>query len=138
MSVATCAATRAGGDALTLEKILEVGRKLDEAQAENRRRSMADMAAGLFSPFGGVRVRESPLAVKEAPVRPHKRRRNQSAAYHRRIQKKWVKRYGVKREPCVLVLDGGAYGLGSMFVVPPGMRQALRDAAEVGTGFYRG
>ena len=42
--------------------------------------------------FTGMRVIESPLA--RMPAKVHKRRRWMSEAYHRRIQKKWNKRFG--------------------------------------------
>jgi hypothetical protein len=42
--------------------------------------------------FMGMRVFESPLA--RMPARVHKRRRGMSEAYHRRVQKKWNKRFG--------------------------------------------
>jgi hypothetical protein len=136
MNDATCAATGAGGDVLTLEKIRAASRMLDENEAANRRMFAANAAAGLFNPFGELRIKESPLASRKVPARIHKWGRGQSFNYHVRIQKKWIKRYGVKRESCVFVLEGGLYGLGSMFVVPPGMLQALRDAAVTGTGIH--
>lgn len=123
MNTATAATARA--DVLTLEKMQAALRKLDELDQENAR--MAGMAAGLFSPFGGPRVVESPLVGKDVPARPHKRRRNQSEAYHRRIQKKWAKRYGTKRESCVLMVDGSRFGLGPMLVLHPADAQRLRQ-----------
>ena len=42
----------------------------------------------------GIRLMESPLATE--PSRAHKKRRWMSVAYHRRIQKKWNKRFGFK------------------------------------------
>jgi hypothetical protein len=48
------------------------------------------------------------------PVRVHKKRRNQSEAYHRRIQKKWTKRYGTA--PAVVLMNREA------FLSPPSTR----------------
>lgn len=132
MSDATCAATGAGGDVLTLEKIRETIRMLDENEAANHRMDVANAAAGLFNPFGELRIKESPLASRKVPARIHKWGRGQSFNYHVRIQKKWIKRYGVKREACVFVLDGGQFGMGAMFVVPPGMAEALRKEVAAG------
>jgi hypothetical protein len=42
--------------------------------------------------FAGMRVIESPDA--KMPARVHKRRSGMSEAYHRRVQKKWNKRFG--------------------------------------------
>ncbi|MDM0041862.1 hypothetical protein QTI05_22670 [Variovorax sp. J22R193] len=54
--------------------------------------------------FSGIQIRESLLALTTTPARPHKKRRNQSAHYHARIQKKWTKRFGVRSIP-------GAYAM---------------------------
>jgi len=51
--------------------------------------------------LSGMRVVESALA--RMPVRMHKRRRWMSDAYHRRIQKKWNKRYGYA--PAAFILN---------------------------------
>lgn len=64
--------------------------------------------------FGRMRVlrsRQRQLFEMDVPVREHKKRRNQSAAYHARIQKKWNKRFGLKKSACALVLDGKIRGL---------------------------
>lgn len=42
----------------------------------------------------GMQVRFNSL-LDEMPARVHRKRRNQSWAYHNRIQKKWNKRFGV-------------------------------------------
>lgn len=116
---------------LTIEKIMAVRRLLDQHERENRRRQLADMAGGLHNPFGGLRVVESPLAVQTVPVRAHKKRRNQTEAYHARVQKKWTKRFGTKQVACAYRIDGGQFGLGSYLVMPPGAMQKLRAAGVV-------
>ena len=130
MSAITTTATTGGSASITMEKILAAAKLMDEYERDNKHRFLADMAGGLFNPFGGMRVVESPLAMQtvSAPKRAHKKRRNQTEAYHRRIQKKWTKRFGVsvKQVPCVYQVDGGRYGLGSYLVLPPGMLQQLR------------
>ena len=130
MFTGTSTAGTGPSEGITIEKIIAAGKLLDQHERENSRRFLADMAGGLFNPFGGMRVVESPLAMQtvSAPKRAHKKRRNQTEAYHRRIQKKWTKRFGVsvKQVPCVYQVDGGRYGLGSYLVLPPGMLQQLR------------
>jgi hypothetical protein len=111
---------------LTMAMIERMVSIMEEGERENRRQSMANMAAGLFNPFGALRVVESPLTQREVPIKVHKRRRNHSARYHARIQKKWLKRYGMKPEICAYVLDGGAYGLGSTLVLHPKHAAMLR------------
>ncbi len=58
--------------------------------------------------FGGIKIHESPLALTTQPTRVHKKRRNQSARYHARVQKKWTKRYGTCSIP-------GAYSMRDPF-----------------------
>lgn len=56
------------------------------------------------------RIVSSPLATRSVPVRVHKKRRNQSDAYHRRVQKKWTKRFGTKLVPSSYLIDNQAIG----------------------------
>ena len=127
MGTFTSTATTGPSEGLTIEKIMAAKKLLDQHERENSRRFLADMAGGLFNPFGALRIVESPMAVQSVPKRAHKKRRNQTEAYHRRIQKKWTKRFGMKQVPCAYQIDGGRYGLGSMLVLPPGMMQQLRS-----------
>jgi len=73
--------------------------------------------------FFGLPVFSSPFAECAVPTKRHKKRRNQSAAYHRRIQKKWIKRFGTTQEKCMFVIDPVAAGLsyyrGEIAVVHP-------------------
>lgn len=123
------AADTSDSGALTIEKIMQAAAMIDAYEAEDRRQTIADMAAGLFNPWGPLRFKESTLATSAAPVRKHKRRRNQTDAYHRRVQKKWTKRFGTKLQPCVFQLDGGRFGMGSMLVVHPAIAARLRAIA---------
>lgn len=51
----------------------------------------------------GLAVWQSSLLYDmQVPARRHKKRRNQTEAYHRRVQKKWLKRFGTV-EPAFLV-----------------------------------
>jgi len=47
----------------------------------------------------GMNVISSVLAVSLSPRRVHRAKRWMSAAYHRRVQKKWVKRWGHTEKP---------------------------------------
>lgn len=76
----------------------------------------------------GLKVIESPFAVMRAPNREHKRRNWMSEAYHKRIQKKWTKRYGTREEPCMIFMSPRAVGLPmeDMLALPPGHIQILK------------
>lgn len=128
MYAGTSTATTGPSEGITIEKIIAAGKLLDQHERENSRRFLADMAGGLFNPFGALRIVESPMAVQSVPKRSHKKRRNQTEAYHRRIQKKWTKRFGMKDVPCAYQINGGRFGLGSILVLPPGMKEQMRAA----------
>jgi hypothetical protein len=72
--------------------------------------SVRDRVGG--SLLNSVRVIESQYLDYQIPVREHFRRRTQSERYHRRIQKKWIKRFG--RKPCdhVFIFSDPMYGQG--------------------------
>lgn len=63
--------------------------------------------------FGGITIRSNPYlpSTRSVPVKKHAKRKG-SAAYHRRVQKKWTKRYGMKQERVAYVVDMAALGLG--------------------------
>lgn len=63
---------------------------------------------------------ESPLAMTLEPNRRHKHRRNQTKAYHARIQKKWNKRFGKHEAPGIWRAMGVTY-------VHPTIMQKLRQ-----------
>lgn len=60
-----------------------------------------------------IRIVESELCVRDSdrPRRVHRRRRGMTASYHRRIQKKWAKRFGYEREYTAYRIDPRAAGL---------------------------
>lgn len=65
----------------------------------------------MFNLFS-IPARVTPMNLEcDVPVRPHKKRRNQSATYHARIQKKWVKRFGTKKEQYAALMDPSKVGL---------------------------
>lgn len=79
----------------------------------------------------GIQIYTSPLATMTVPVRKHKKRRNQTSAYHRRVQKKWVKRWGTKKEECAFFINMDALGLGigQRLVMHPNSFGILRNIA---------
>lgn len=78
--------------------------------------------------IAGLRIRESPLAVKSAPAKPHRKRRGQTDAYHRRVQKKWLKRFGTKQVPCAYMVDNSYLGgVGKTMIAHPSLVAKLRS-----------
>jgi hypothetical protein len=83
--------------------------------------------------YFGTPVHESLLAVSTVPVRRHRKRRNQTAQYHARVQKKWVKRFGQKKVPSAFVMDLRAMGLGwgkAIYAHPDIVRELRRAAGR--------
>ena len=72
--------------------------------------------------FGATRITQSPLACTVKPNRSHKHRWRQSVAYHRRIQKKWTKRFGTTTVPAAYMINGGT------LVVHPTIYERIRRA----------
>lgn len=89
---------------------------------------------GSAKAFLGIDVVESPyVGTQHVPIRVHKKRRNQTEAYHRRIQKKWRKRFGTKEVPCMYLMNTGALSFDrsrpgrEVLVVNPKHAAMLRD-----------
>lgn len=93
-----------------------------------RVRRMLDLAdAGRIAPSGPLQVRESLLAMQTVPTKRHKKRRNQTEAYHRRVQKKWTKRHGTKQVPAAYMLDNSVIGgYGQTLVAHPSIVARLK------------
>lgn len=93
-----------------------------------RVRRMLDLAdAGRIAPSGPLQVRESPLALQTVPAKRHKKRRNQTEAYHRRVQKKWTKRHGTKQVPAAYMVDNSVIGgYGQTLVAHPSIVARLK------------
>lgn len=78
--------------------------------------------------FGDIPIRVAPFPLeRNVPNRPHKRRRNQTAAYHARIQKKWLKRFGSHKERYAIFMNPRAVGL----MGSPGFVLDPRDVAKL-------
>lgn len=93
-----------------------------------RVRRMLDLAdAGRIAPRGPLQVRESLLALQTVPAKRHKKRRNQTEAYHHRVQKKWTKRHGTKQVPTAYLIDNKAIGdYGQTLVAHPSIVARLK------------
>jgi len=55
----------------------------------------------------GTKLLQNDLCVQQVQAKVHKKRRNQTQQYHRRINKKWGKRYGTKLQPCAYRMADG-------------------------------
>lgn len=55
-----------------------------------------------------IAMYENVLATTTEPRRVHRHRKNQSLAYHTRIQKKWRKRFGTVQKPAAFQIDTSA------------------------------
>lgn len=96
-------------------------------QMERVRRMIALAEAGRIAPSGPLQVRESPMALQTVPVKRHKKRRNQTEAYHLRVQKKWTKRHGTKQVPAAYMIDNSVIGgYGQMLVAHPAIVARLK------------
>lgn len=94
-----------------------------ESQRSEASASTDWLSGGLPVMVAGMHVFQTPMATEptDRPVRPHKKTRSMSEAYHRRIQKKWVKRFGYEREPCIFQTPHGVF-------VHPALMPQLREA----------
>lgn len=82
-----------------------------------------------FSHLFGIQLISSPTLSPQSvqvPKRVHKQRRRQSYSYHRRVQKKWNKRYGMEIKRTETVLQ-----FGDRLVVSPTLLAAIRNAIPV-------
>lgn len=57
----------------------------------------------------GMTVYANESLYRESPVRVHKSGVGRRNGYHKRVQKKWNKRYGMKREPYYIVTPAGIF-----------------------------
>lgn len=113
---------RTADTVMNLESIMKVKRIINDFDREHRK----VMANVIGSGLGGLRVKTSLLATKPEPVRQHIKRRNQTQAYHRRIQKKWTKRFGTKQVPAAYRIGANAFGFEEMMVVHPDIERRMR------------
>lgn len=75
-----------------------------------------------FLTLFGLDVYESSLCVERVPVKVLKRKRWMSDAYHRRVQKKWTKRFGMCEKPA-------AYTMGNRLMCHPTIYKQLKEKA---------
>ena len=74
--------------------------------------------------FGDIGIRENRFALEqtETPAVIHHKKTWMSNAYHERIQKKWVKRWGYKMKPCAWETPYGVFA-------HPSLMNQLRNIA---------
>lgn len=73
-------------------------------------------------------IRESPFAVQRRQARVYARRRAKSDAHHRRMNKKWLKRYGEVEKPAAFVMDTSLIsGRGKIMFVHPEVMKLVRQ-----------
>lgn len=60
--------------------------------------------------YMGLEIVQSPLCKRRVPVREHKRPQHpRQFSYHNRVQKKWVKRYGMRDQYDVYLTSRQAF-----------------------------
>lgn len=126
MNIYTGTASTSQSGTLTMGSLLRSIQSIERAIDGFERESQKMHANAIGSGFGGMRIQVSELATTPTPVRKHKKRRNQTQAYHRRIQKKWTKRFGTKLIPGAYRIDGRAFGGEEMLVVHPSIERQMR------------
>lgn len=88
-----------------------------------------------------IRLIESELCVRNSdrPRRVHRLKNGMTAAYHRRIQKKWVKRFGYDLEYTAYRIDPSAMGMPGepYLVVHPVNARQLRSEPPPGCSLSR-
>lgn len=91
---------------LTLETLKEAKRKLDESINDGANKAYFGGQSNILGDFYGFKVTESPWCVEDTPNQVHVKKPWMSEAYHKRIQKKWIKRFGTYNKPaCFLMGD---------------------------------
>lgn len=65
----------------------------------------------LSSLYSGIRIFQSTLCVEKtkSPLRKHEKKRWMTDSYHRRVQKKWNKRYGFVMKPVMYQTPDGIF-----------------------------
>jgi hypothetical protein len=81
-----------------------------------------------------IKIFVSDTATKQgAPRRIYPKHRSKSPAHLRRMRKKWEKRYGFRRDPCIYEMRNGLFGASErIIVVHPMLERQLRQAMREG------
>jgi hypothetical protein len=116
MIYGTTANTGAGeGQGLTLAHLLEAKRRLDAA-------------LGPAPP--AVKIIQDANALTRAQAKVYPKRKAKNEAHRRRMNHKWLRRYGYTYTPAMYQMDLAATGLGSgkVVIVHPALMPRLRSA----------
>lgn len=112
----TCTVSDKQESALTMEMMLESICELERVLKPWPRQ------------LGPFKVYESAFLDCLIPVRQHVKRRTQSERYHKRIQKKWLKRFGRKQNDCVYMFSDPMFGHG--MIASPKHAVMIRNVAR--------
>jgi len=74
----------------------------------------------------GISVLSNPLCERLVPIKVHKESRSNSTTYHKRIQKKWNKRYGMKKELYAIFVASPIFG-NEAFIMHPKALALLKN-----------
>ena len=101
----TCTNTTADpGPPLTLDRIMH---SMDECRRilEEPPIRIPGLPAGNTLGFGGIRIIESPAAVRRERVKTYPKRKARTPAHWARMEKKWRKRYGFREVPQIYMFQ---------------------------------
>lgn len=63
--------------------------------------------SGELGRLSGINIYKNPLCTEWLPTKKHVKKRWMTDAYHNRIQKKWVKRFGHTEKPAAYMTPSG-------------------------------
>jgi len=66
---------------------------------------------GILGSLSGVKVVESTFCLDRKPIRKHIKKSWMRETYHKRIQKKWDKRFGYVETPAVFMIQAPNYSM---------------------------
>jgi hypothetical protein len=83
-----------------------------------------------------IEIRESPLATQRHQARVFPKRKAKNAAHHRRMNNKWIRRYGFTQTPCAYLVDASSWlgGRGQILVAHPALIETIRRATAKPNG----
>jgi len=114
---AATTSTAARPKATTAQEILARIEAADKALNAHRREMEGEFKFINGQLMAKVMCHNLPPTV--VPNRVHKRRKGQSLQYHRRVQKKWTKRWGTREQQHAYLVDS------SVFEIVPGPRRQM-------------
>jgi hypothetical protein len=94
---------------------------------------LRNMARNLPPPMPEIRY--SDAAVTQIPLRKYSKSRAKNAAHLRRMNNKWLRRYGTMPKPMIYRMNLGLTGLGrgEMIVAHPSFKPVIEHALRTGS-----